>query len=314
VNALPVHPDVIEVAASGYLAHLRDIEVETLEDGRLGRAARHLIATIEAALSLRSDLRASDIAFKASDLAGIDAWHALALIDQNCLGLGRDDAPVIFMGTEEAFDVVDGPDLALTVCLSVLWLCASQPDVLDAIDPRVRSNARTPNPRPYHLHPNDYYRIDLSPGRSTWECIARILRPDRFKSLLAPPTGNSDQESLGDLAYQIDVSAFPSKVATGGRSPHSGRIRFLVELAAAFTTARALVFHGGPSGEDRNAIASSFLGRPVNWITNATKRQWLAWDIQDGRIVMHTYALSGRIRNEYLEKVHLKLAELAPTR
>jgi len=308
----PVHPEVVERAARGYIGHLHQVETETREDGRLGRAARHLIQTIEGAILHRGELQASDVEFTASDLLGIDGWQALALIDQHALGLGRDDASVIFMGTEEAYDVVDGRDLAITACLSVLWLCGSRPEVLDAIDSRVRSNARSSNPRAYHLHPNDYYRVDLSPRRSTWECIARILRPDRFRSLLVPPTGNNGEESLGDLAYQIDVSAFPSKVASGGRSPNVARIEFLAELAAAFTTASALVFHGGPSGEERNAIASSFLGRPVRWTSQDAKREWLAWDTKDGRSVMHTYALSGRVRNEYLDKVNLKLAELAP--
>jgi hypothetical protein len=307
------HPEVVESAARGYLAHLRGVEAEARPEGRLGLAVKHLIETHEAALSRGHQLDSSDVRFTRSDLSGLDEWQLKAVLDQHGLGLGRDDASIIFMGTEEAYDIEDGGDLALACSLSVLWLCGSRPDVLDAIDPTVLKSAKSPRPRQYHLHPNDYYRVELSRGRGTWECIARVLRPSDPLSLLTPPASASPRPSLGDLCYQIDVSAVPSLRASSGKAPEAIRADFLVHLVAAFTSASALVFHGGPSDETRKLIASSFLKRPVKWTSNSVKREWLAWDAsENSRAVLHTYALNGRVRHSYLDLVRAKLLELAP--
>jgi hypothetical protein len=308
----PTHPDVIEHAGRGYLAHLRSVEPEISRDGRLGIAVRHLIDLHEAAIRSAADLRAGDVAFRRSDLTGMAPWQLAALVDQHGLGLGRDDASLIFMGTEEAYDVVDGGDLALACCLTPLWLSGSAPDVLNAIDPAVMSNARSPRPRPYHLHPNDYYRTDLDRGRGTWACIARVLCPSDPDSLLRPPAEGTSK-TLGDLCYQIDVSATPSKVASSGLVATLVRTRFLEHLVSSFDTARALVFHGGQADESRKSIASAFLGRPVRWQMSTARREWLAWDVQDERAVLHTYALNGRVTYHYLGLVRNKLVELAPT-
>lgn len=296
----------------GYLSQLRGVAAEIRRDGKLGSAVQHLIETYESALARGYLLDASDVTFSRSDLAGMREWQLLAVLDQHGLGLGRDDAPIIFMGTEEAYDLVEGGDLALACGLSILWLCNSLPDVLDAIDPTVLKGARSANPRQYHIHPNDYYRVDLSGGRGTWECIARVLQPDNPGSLLVPPSGDSGSPSLGDLCYQIDVSASPSKLASGGQPSNLTRTDFLAGLVATFRSASALVFHGGPSDEHRQRIASSFLGRPVNWTSSATKREWLAWDAENGRAVLHTYALNGRVKYGYLDLIRARLQELAP--
>ncbi len=307
------HPEVVESAAQGYLSQLRLVSAEARREGRLGSAVASLIETLELALSRRHELAAAEVSFSRADLSGMDAWQLLAVLDQHGLGLGTDDAPIIFMGTEEAYDLAEGGDLALACALSVLWLCGSRPDVLDTIDPTVLTSARSPNPRQYHIHPNDYYRVDLSGGRGTWECIARVLRPDDPNSLLVAPSGENRGPSLGDLCYQIDVSAFPSKSATGGQLPHATRSTFLAHLVAAFRSASALVFHGGPSDEARRQIASSFLGRSVDWTSSTTKREWMAWDVESGRAVIHTYALNGRVRYSYLDQVRAKIQELAPS-
>lgn len=309
----PAHPDVVETAIYGYLAQLRAVETGAQLDGRFGTAVAHLIRTHERALSRREQLEANDVTFTRSDFSGLGDNHLLSLLDQHVLGLGRDDAPLICMGTEDAYDPADGGDLALACSLSVLWACGSRPDVLARVDPTVLPNARSLHPRAYHLHPNDFYRTDLSRGRDTWKTIARLLRPDDPASLLVPPSAGSATLSLGDICYQVEVSAFPSKVALGGRQPNAVRAEFLADLVAKFDSASALIFHGGPSDDARTKIASSFLGRTVSWTSNVAKGEWFAWDAQNGRAVVHTYALNGPVKYSYLDLVRDKLRDLAPS-
>ena len=309
----PAHPEIVELAAATYLQQLESVAAEASPTGKLGIAARHLIQTHRAALHKRQRLLAAEVEFTRDDLSGMEEWQLLALLDQHALGLGHDDAPVIFMGTEEAYDPEGEGDLALACSLSVLWLCGSRPDVLARIDPTVYVKERTPPPRQYHLHPNDFYRADRSRGRGTWPTLARLLRPDRPQTLLEPPKAGNQDSSLGDLCYQIDVSAYPSKQALSGRKPNERRVQFLCRLVAAFDTASALIFHGGPLDEARVRIASSFLNRPVKWTDNPVKREWFAWDATSGRAVMHTYALNGAVRYSYLDLVRTRLRDLAPS-
>ena len=145
------HPEAVELAARGYLDQLAAVGKETNPDGRLGRAVMRLIRTLEAALVRRSDLTPDEFPFTRADLVGLEDWQQLAVLDQQSLGVGNDGAPVIFMGTEEAYEVGDGGDLAIGCALTALWLCGSRSDVLQRIDPTVTS--RSVDPRPYHRHP-----------------------------------------------------------------------------------------------------------------------------------------------------------------
>jgi hypothetical protein len=313
VTTSPAHPDVVEAAAQGYLEQLRAVAAEAHPDGRLGSAVAHLIETLETALSRRNELNAADVAFSRIDLSNMPEWQLLAVLDQHVLGFGRDDAPLICMGTEEGYDAADGGELALACAQSVLWLCSSKPEVLDRIDPTVLPSARSARPREYHIHPNDFYRWDRSQGRGTSPMIARLLRAQDPESLLVPPLQGDAALSLGDICYQVEVSAYPSKVALGGREPNAVRAKFLADLVAKFDSASALIFHGGSLDDARTKIASSFLGRQVRWTSNPGKREWFAWDAENGRVVMHTYALNGRVRYSYLDLVRDKLWELAPS-
>lgn len=307
------HPDVVEMAVHGYLEQLRTVEAETQPHGSLGSAVARLIETLESALSLRHELTAADVTFSRSDLSKMPEWQLLAVLDQRVLGFGRDDAPLICMGTEEGYSAADGGELALACAQSILWLCGSKPEVLDRIDPTVHASDRSPQPREYHIHPNDFYRWDRSRGRGTSPMIARLLRAQDPESLLVPPSQGDAALSLGDICYQVEVSAYPSKVALGGREPNAARAEFLAELVAKFDSASALIFHGGPPDDARTKIASSFLGRPARWTNNAGKREWFAWDTENDRAVVHTYALNGRVRYSYLDLVRDKLRVLAPS-
>src|SRR5450759_4202681 len=69
------HPEVVESAARGYLAHLRGVEDEARPEGRLGLAVKHLIETHETALSRGHQLDGSEVPFTRSDLSGLDEWQ-----------------------------------------------------------------------------------------------------------------------------------------------------------------------------------------------------------------------------------------------
>jgi hypothetical protein len=301
------------MAVERYVSQLRTVAANANNDPRLRAAAQHLIETHHVALRRREQLTASDVTFSSSDLSGLEESQLLALLDQHVLGLGRDDAPLICMGTEEAYDAAQPEDLALACAMSVLWLCGSRPDVLNRIDERIFSKDRVPPPREYHLHPNDFYRLDLGRGRGTWKTVARLVQPNDPHSLLLPSHGADHRLSLGDVCYQIEVSAYPSKFAAGGKKPNATRADFLCELVAGFDTASALIFHGGAADQVRSRIASSFLDRQVRWTINPTPREWFAWDGENGRAVMHTYALNGPVRYRYLDLVRAKLREVAPS-
>jgi hypothetical protein len=303
------HPEAVELAARGYLDQLSAVGRETNPDGRLGSAVTRLMRTLEAALERRSDLTPDEIPFTRADLVGLEDWQQLAVLDQQSLGVGNDGAQVIFMGTEEAYGAGDGGDLAIGCGLSALWLCGSRRDVLQRIDPTVTS--RSVDPRAYHRHPNDFYRVDLDRGRSTWKCLAELLRPGDANSLLVWP-GDSQGPSLGDLCYQIEVSAYPSSLASGGRAAGERRVGFLRQFLPLLVEAKALVFHGGDEGP-RTQLAQAFLGTDdVRWETHDVPREWLRQAVHGDRIVLHTYALNGRVRSSYLDMVRRRLAGFLP--
>lgn len=304
------HPELIERALRGYLRQLRELGAELRPRGSLGRIVAEAISMHELALERRDALRASEIPLVSEQLAGLSEWQKLAILDQCAVGYGRDDARILVMGTEEAYEAAEGSDLAIACSMSVLWLTGSRADILERIDPRTANKAR-PGARPFHLHPNDYYRVQDSRGRSTWGCLARVFRPSNAASLLALPPAPTPV-SLGDLCYQIDVSAYPSKRAVGGRKPTPQRTQFLCELVEGFDQARLLLFHGGPWDEPRQQIASAFLGCAVDLEVREGARRWMAWQKTPRRAVLHTYALSGQIRYEYLDAVNAKIRELAP--
>jgi hypothetical protein len=256
------HPDVVEIAVHGYLDQLRTVEAETQPHGRLGGAVAHRIEPVKNALSRRHELTAADVTFSRSDLSKMPEWQLLAVLDQRVLGFGRDNAKLICMGTEEGNSAADGGELALACAQSILWLCGSKPEVLDRIDPTIHASDRSQQPREYHIHPNDFYRWDRSRGRGTSPMIARLLRAQDPESLLVPPSQGDAAPSLGDICYQVEVSAYPSKMALGGREPSAARAEFLAELVAKFDSASALIFYGGPPDDARTKIASSFLGFP----------------------------------------------------
>jgi hypothetical protein len=244
-------------------------------------------------------------------VAALSTWQIPAVIDQQVLGCGRDDSPLIVMGTKEAYDATHGSELVWACTSEAIWMCGSSPEVLNRLDPVHFALSATVGLRPFHLQPNDLWQIHKR-GRSTWRLIAQLLRPDDPASLLRRPVDGASI-GLGDLCYQIEVSAFPSRQARRGQTAAPERVAFLRELVKAFREARVLLFHGGKWEEARQDIAAQFLDqKPDLQQRHVERRRWYASATNGKRSVLHTYALNGRVPDAYLNLVREKLRELAP--
>ena len=99
----PVHPGLVEYAARAH----RDALRSTLANGEMANTSRDavaaLLATTEAALHRGGALTAADAPFSATLVADMPPAERYVLLNQCTPGLGRDDAPVIVVGTEAAF-------------------------------------------------------------------------------------------------------------------------------------------------------------------------------------------------------------------
>jgi hypothetical protein len=119
------------------------------------------------------------------------------------------------------------------------------------------------------------------------------------------------------------VSAFPAQSSIAGRSPTADRHRFLRRLIEGLRTdGRALIFHGRASDPHwgwRDDLARVFLDVPEHGaleLTQApeTREPLLLSQDAHGRIVLFTRALSGTVRNEYLECVQRRVHAANGTR
>lgn len=305
------HPELVELAARRYLAQLASIESEVRPSGVLGTAVRHLTELQRAALEAEGPLPPQDVPNIREDLAKLSEWQVLAVLDHQVLGYGRDDARLLVMGTEEAIDPSNPGDLVWACTSEVIWKTGSDHAVLELLDKIHFAHTANLDLRPFHLQPNDLWQVQ-NRGRGTWRMLAQLLRPADAVALLRRPPAGQTQIGLGDLCYQVEVSAFPSKQALTGRSPAAARVDFLGDLVQTLSEAQVLLFHGGAWDDARSAIARHFLGSAPVLQEYPEPRRWLAWASAGGRSVIHTYALNGRIRNDYLDLVRGKLTELAP--
>jgi hypothetical protein len=328
----PSYPETIRLSAARYR---RDL-LTKLNHGafpRVGTAVGGLIGLLEA-VEHGLELDAAHLAFSASDLVNASEDEAEALINQWCLGWGRDDAPLIVMGTEEAYSIKKPQDLAQWNCgCSLIWATGGRTDVVDSLD------ARTANPlfgcppapvsdwtrrREFHVHANDYVRVQMPrwdderrrcrrAGRSTWKLVAQVLAGDaQSNSLLQPYMG-----SLGNLAYQVEVSAFPAERATEGTKQTPERLEFLKSILKALRrSARALLFHGRPERPEwghRDQLSQAFLGLPpakaIDWTKEsyrasggAAQSIWFA--SYDSHLVILTRALNGNVLAKLVDRLH----------
>jgi len=306
---VPSHDEVVELSARWYRSYL-EYQKTMGELGPLARSALDaLIETIDTALQRRTQVRAGEIPFSKTSMSGLPEADWMRFLNDFTLGFGSDQAPVIVVGTEEAYEAGSENLAGWNCCCAVLWLCGSRQDVLAKVAGREFASRPGEGRRPYHLHANDYHHVELGRGRHTWECVAQVVAGDAAPRSLLDGSG---AQSLGDLCYQVEVSAYPAQSSIAGRSPTPDRYRFLRKLIASLSPqARVLIFHGragDPRWGWRRALGRVFLsadedGAPGLRQAPETEDPLLYSEDDAGRTVLFTHALSGPIRTEYLEAV-----------
>jgi hypothetical protein len=284
-------PAPVRESATLYGAYLDELVAG--DDRTLGVVAAKVRATLTAATSRGAALTAADVAFDVDDLRALDAAQREMLLNEWSLGVGRDDAPVLVIGAEHAYDVGDDAFL-VNLCTealgsTILWLSGGKPEVVSRL-----TGGAVRIPRPLHIHPYDHYRPN---GSHTWSHVAAALGVVEQGRAGAEP-------GLGTFCHQIELSAWPSPRAGGGRPPTAERVAFLERLVTAVrSTASVLIIHGGRGAEGTEAarvrIASAFLGADC---AAALARQHPATEpyrpiaVADhtGRRVIRTRQLSGQ--------------------
>jgi hypothetical protein len=305
------HPEIVERSIAEYRAYLRWLSGKPHLSETAKIAIVNLDATLASALAKREGLETSDVLFSYKDLLPLEVAEGELFANQFSLGCGDDGAHTIFMGTEEAYEVEEGSLAFWNCCGAVLWSCGSKLDIMNRIDERqLRSLPPADRGRrALHVHMNDYYSVQHTRGRDTWEVLAWLLHPAHDTWAVLENQGQG--LSLGDLCYQIDVSAWPSTRSTGGRPPSRDRLAFLEFVVREMrSTARRLVFHGRPhepgwGGRDR--LAAEFLGLPSSALAAfeevaAGEQVFLEAKAGDHTVLI-TRALSGMVSNVYLDEV-----------
>jgi hypothetical protein len=312
----PRHPEIVDRSLGEYRNYLLWVREKPHLSDPAQTAIDNLVVTIDAAATKKSEFLPTDVTFSYRDLLPLAEAEGELFANQFSLGCGDDGASTIFMGTEEAYEVADGSLAFWNCCGAVLWACGSKLDVMTQIDERqIASLPPTDRERrAFHIHMNDFYSVQHTRGRDTWEVLAWLLDPAHDSWALLENRGRGP--SLGDLCYQIEVSAWPSKTATAGRPPSRDRLAFLeYVLQEMRRTATRLVFHGRPHEPhwgDRDHLAGIFLGlvrgdEAIFTEVAAGGRTFLEARRGDHAVLM-TRALSGMVSNEYLDAVarHLR--------
>jgi hypothetical protein len=162
----PFHAELVLSATRSYEAHLQAMPESRIE----GHPANLIHRTVQAALLRGISLRTNEVMFSARTFEGIGIPERRKLLNQFTLGLGRDDAEVVAMGTEPAFSLVDPISLCTeNIGNHVVWLTHGNPTILGTL---TNDTVRNADDRRFHIHPNDHYRK----GRGhTWGRLARVL-------------------------------------------------------------------------------------------------------------------------------------------
>jgi hypothetical protein len=331
-GALPRYPQIVIESACRYRDQL--LEHRSLFSEQLRPSVERLIELL-AGVPAASEIRADTLGFTAADLAVAKVPEDVdLLVNQWCLGWGRDRAPILAMGTEEAYPA-NPVDLGQwNCCCSVIWATGGRQDIVDALDPR---SAHPTQPilgfaqrRQFHIHANDYYLVHkrhwdstkgeeggwVRPGRHTWKLLAEVIAGHgQWLPLLEQNAG-----ILGELTYQIEVSAYPARFAVQGRASTDDRRAFLSTVVGTMRdTARVLIFHGRPNEPawgGRDSLAGVFLGIPrlgeQDWTLVDVLDQHLRYARSGDRLVLITRALNGNVRTQLIDKLHELVSSLGP--
>jgi hypothetical protein len=256
-----------------------------------------------------------DFKFTLSSLDPVALADRGGFVNQFQLGLGRDDARVVAMGTEVAGDAANPRGLAYDCLQSALILADSPQAVVETLlseskrwdefsARRIGTNAW----RPPHIYFNDFEQVQRRRGTHTWTGLARVIAPIRLDPMAVLAV--DAQPSLGDLAYLIERSGYPARKAIEGRQPEPERSLWLEQevIPTLRETAAVLIIYGyGRNfkqwlpGDQR--LVEAFLGRPVHVTSEPVPGGWLWHDSADGRLVVYMDAPSGSVSHAYLEGV-----------
>ena len=313
-HSIASYPELVLESADRYRDHLRR---------NLGRFSESMRPSIAALMDLLgrvhdpSSINPDQLGFTANDLSNADVPGDLdLLINQWCLGWGRDDSPIVAMGTEEAYPV-KAVDLGQwNCCCAVIWATGGRQGIVDALDPRSAKHdppiPQFEHRREFHIHANDYFLVHKHRGRHTWKLLAEaIAGHGNWLPLLDQNLG-----TLGNLAYQIEVSAYPAKLTADGRASTGDRHVFLsMMLAKMRSSAKVLLFHGrakDPGWGGRDSLAGIFLGRnrltQAEWEQTDFHGQPLRYFRHGGRLVVLTRALNGNVRRQLLDGLYALIA------
>ena len=302
------HDEVVELSARSYRAYLDYQRTMGNLGSKATEALEDLVDSLELAMRRRTQLIAADMPFSRDKMSGLPEQDWMRFLNDFTLGFGSEQAQVIAVGTEEAYEA-GSENLAEWNCGSaILWLCGSKQDVLGKLGGADRKSAGSERRRPYHIHPNDYDHVETGQGRHTWEGLAQVVAGGAEARSLLDGTASP---SLGDLCYLAEISAFPAKSSTGGRSPTADRHRFLRKLIESLSrSARVLLFYGAagdPHWGWRDDLAGVFLGAgdDGDGLEQAPEiaETLLHREDSNGRTVLFTRALSGAISNVYLDAI-----------
>lgn len=313
------YPELVDESISLYVAHLERTHESLSPGGNF--ATRCLIDTLEAARLKGQRMDPTEATATWRQMAAASVDDAGVLLNQWQLGYGRDDAPVISIGTEHAYELrpldrhkrpmdVGLAEITIECLVAAIWLCNSRPDVLTRMlsAPWWNWQADFSEARPYHVYTADYYR---TAPRATWPTLGRdVLR------------GGPDWRTvLGQRCYQIELSGYPALQSLGGREPSRARIDFLRKLVSTMRdTARVLILHGTPKfteHDPRLAVGASFLGVDVlgqatGEGTDSKERRWETYDRNGLRVIL-SRALSGtNVSSEYLALIARLVADAVP--
>jgi len=300
------YQNIVELSARKYIEQLGKKKQEKLFSNHDAISA--LINSYQSALEKKLRLSENEFQFSQKMLRAIPVSDREYLINQYSLGLGASDAPVIFVGTEHAYNLTDTIPLALeAIGSTALWLSDGHTDLTSKL-----LGSPWQYPVPFHIHPNALYRVhQTTRGQHTWKVLSSIMAPvlniADYRQLL-----NDYSPGLGTVTYQIEMSAYPSKQTVGGKPPTNERIEFLANfLVAMRETAKVLVFHGKPGdklwNEKRNTLSRKFLSFSANdkleFTTLKLGKSSIRFLRNGKQLVIYTKALNGAVSNAYRENV-----------
>lgn len=303
---------VIDLAVQGYTARLHKLLVGQ-SSVAMQTAAKAILDTISAAQKHRERLQPQHVSFTPDLVTPLSLAERQLLLNEHALGVGREDAPVVVVGTEPAYEpgqAADLPNVCLeSYCCHVVWLCGGVPAVVSKLSGgKVKMRAG----RAFHIHPSDHY---AEGGGHTWARLSSIVE-----------AGDQPGAELGDRCHQIDLSALPSQHNSRGLPPTEARIRFLEQVFSTLrSTARVLLFHGRATdprlAEARDRLTKAFAGmEPRSWQNLSEPNRPLRYaDVTDRRVIVTRALANSGVTPEFLERlrnlVHFKAVTLpeAPT-